>query len=150
MCSLAETSLFWPGMIPAITEMRARCQQCNPMAPSQPSLAPTPPIDPAYLFQRTVADYFHHQGHNYLVVVDRYSNWPIVEEASHGAAGLIAALYLHRAHNHQDQYLYHAQNHQDQYLHRALNRHPCWTRDLLQRSRLPLPRPRTSHVPCVF
>ncbi|RUS76710.1 hypothetical protein EGW08_015537 [Elysia chlorotica] len=39
-----------------------------------------------------VADYFHYRGHNYLVVVDRYSNWPIVEEASNGAAGLIAAL----------------------------------------------------------
>nr|KAG5712492.1 hypothetical protein BaRGS_011466 [Batillaria attramentaria] len=39
-----------------------------------------------------VADYFHFRGHNYLVAVDRYSNWPILEEASHGAAGLIAAL----------------------------------------------------------
>ena len=37
MCSRAETSFFWPGMTPAITEMRARCQQCNRMAPSQPS-----------------------------------------------------------------------------------------------------------------
>ena len=43
MCSRAETSFFWPGMTPAITEMRARCQQCNRMAPSQPSSAPTPP-----------------------------------------------------------------------------------------------------------
>ena len=92
MCSRAETSFFWPGMTPAITEMRARCQQCNRMAPSQPSSAPTPPMDPAYSLRCTVADYFHHQSHNYLVVVDRYSNWPIVEEASHGAAGLIAAL----------------------------------------------------------
>ena len=78
MCSRAETSFFWPGMTPAISEMRARCQQCNRMVPSQPSSAPTPPIDPAYPFQCKVADYFHHQGHNYLVVVDRYSNWPIV------------------------------------------------------------------------
>jgi len=39
-----------------------------------------------------VADYFHYRGHNYLVLVDRYSNWPIVEEASNGAAGLMAAL----------------------------------------------------------
>ena len=92
MCSRAENSFFWPGMTPAITEMRARCQQCNRMAPSQPSSPPTPPMDPAYPFQCIVADYFHHQGHNYLVVVDRYSNWPIVEESSHGAAGLISAL----------------------------------------------------------
>ena len=92
MCSRAETSFFWPGMTPAITEMRARCQQCNRKAPSQLSSALTPRMDPAYPFQCKVADYFHHQGHNYLVVVDRYSKWPIVDEASHGAAGLIAAL----------------------------------------------------------
>jgi len=92
MCARAETSFFWPGMTPAITEMRARCTSCNRMAPSQPHAPPTPPISPAYPFQCIAADYFHHRGHNYLVVVDRYSNWPVVEEASHGAAGLIAAL----------------------------------------------------------
>nr|KAG5706167.1 hypothetical protein BaRGS_025789 [Batillaria attramentaria] len=92
MCSRAENSFFWPGMTPAITEMRARCSSCNRMAPSQPSAPPTPPMNPAYPFQCIVADYFHFRGHNYLVAVDRYSNWPIVEEASHGAAGLIAAL----------------------------------------------------------
>lgn len=32
---------------------------------------------------------FSLQGHNYLVIVDRYSNWPIVEEA---AAGLMDSL----------------------------------------------------------
>ena len=92
MCSRAETSMFWPGMTPAITDMRARCQSCNRMAPSQPSAPPTPPMNPAYPFQCLVADYFHYRGHNYLVAVDRYSNWPIVEEAAHGASGLIAAL----------------------------------------------------------
>ena len=92
MCSRAESSIFWPGMTPAITDMRARCQACNRMAPSQPSAPPTPPISPAYPFQCIVADYFHYRGHNYLVAVDRYSNWPIVEEAAHGANGLITAL----------------------------------------------------------
>ena len=92
MCSRAESSLFWPGMTPAITEMRARCQACNRMAPSQPSAPPTPPISPAYPFQCIVADFFHFKGHTYLVVVDRYSNWPIVEESTHGANGLISVL----------------------------------------------------------
>ncbi|XP_012943385.2 uncharacterized protein LOC106013107 [Aplysia californica] len=92
MCSRAEASFFWPGMTPAITDVRARCQSCNRMAPSQPSAPPTPPIAPAYPFQCIAADYFHHRGHSYLVAVDWYSNWPIVEEASHGSAGLVAAL----------------------------------------------------------
>ena len=92
MCSRAESSFFWPGMTPAIIAMREHCNSCNRMAPSQPSAPPTPPITPAYPFQCLVADYFHYRGHNYLVIVDRYSNWPIVEEAANGATGLIAAL----------------------------------------------------------
>ena len=92
MCSRAESSFFWPGMTPAITEIRARCSACNRMAPSQPGAPPTPPIQPAYPFQCIAADYFTYRGRNYLVVVDRYSNWPIVEEAANGAKGLITAL----------------------------------------------------------
>ena len=92
MCSRAESSFFWPGMTPAITAMRARCSPCNRMAPSQPNAPPTPPTHPAYPFQCLAADYFHYRGRNYLVAVDRYSNWPIVEESANGAAGLTAAL----------------------------------------------------------
>ena len=92
MCSRAESSFFWPGMTPAITAIRARCSSCNRMAPSQPNAPPTPPILPAYPFQCLAADYFHYRGRNYLVAVDRYSNWPIVEDAANGAAGLVAAL----------------------------------------------------------
>ena len=47
---------------------------------------------PAYPFQCICADYFHYQGFNYLVIVDRYSNWPIVERAQEGAKGLINTL----------------------------------------------------------
>ena len=92
MCSRAESSFFWPGMTPAIAEMRARCSSCNRMAPSQPSSPPTPPSQPEYPFQCIAADFFTYRGKNYLVVVDRYSNWPIVEQAANGANGLIAAL----------------------------------------------------------
>ena len=62
------------------------------MAPSQPHAPPTPPVPPTYPFQCVAADYFTYQGRNYLVIVDRYSNWPIVEEAANGSQGLIAAL----------------------------------------------------------
>ena len=64
----------------------------NRMAPSQAALPPTPPILPEYPFQCICADYFHYCGHHYLVIVDRYSNWPIVERAKEGAQGLVNAL----------------------------------------------------------
>ena len=92
MIARAEASVFWPGITSDIINMRNRCQACNRMAPSQPSAPPTPPVSPLYPFQCICSDYFHYKGINYLVIVDRYTNWPIVEQASQGASGLISAL----------------------------------------------------------
>ena len=92
MCSRAGSSFFWPGMNPDIIAMRNQCATCNRMAPSQPSAPPTPPIQPLYPFQCVAADYFTYGGRHFLIIVDRYSNWPIVEEAANRAAGLITAL----------------------------------------------------------
>ena len=92
MCSRAETSIFWPGMTSDITDLRTYCNACNRNAPSQPNAPPTPPVIPAYPFQCLATDYFDYAGYHYLVAVDRYSNWPIVERASGGSQGLIAML----------------------------------------------------------
>ena len=51
-----------------------------------------PRLEPAYPFQCICVDYFQYKGSTYLVVVDRYSNWPIVESTDNGAAGLITCL----------------------------------------------------------
>ena len=92
MIARAESSIFWPGITPDITATRNRCSHCNRMAPSQPSAPPAPLIRPAYPFQCICADYFHHSGYNYLVIVDRYSNWPIVERNTGGSKNLIESL----------------------------------------------------------
>ncbi|GFO33257.1 Pol polyprotein [Plakobranchus ocellatus] len=92
MCSRADASFFWPGMTSSISAMRARCSPCYSIAPSQPNAPPTPPIQPQYPFQCICADFFNHAGHYYLVIVDRYSNWPIVERAHGGSQGLISSL----------------------------------------------------------
>jgi len=92
MTSRAESSVFWPGITPAISAIRASCQQCNRAAPSNPSAPPTALMNAEYPFQCICADYFRYEGCNYLVIVDRYSNWPIVERANDGARGLIDCL----------------------------------------------------------
>lgn len=92
MMSRAETSVFWPGISNDIIKLRNSCNHCNRNAPSQPSAPPTPPIYPLYPFQCVCADFFHYKGGYYLVIVDRYSNWPIVERAHSGAPGLIDCL----------------------------------------------------------
>ena len=92
MTARAESSIFWPGITNAIAHVRTECEHCNRMAPSQPSAPPAPKVEPLYPFQCLCADYFQYKGQTYLVIVDRYSNWPIVEKATGGATGLTACL----------------------------------------------------------
>ena len=92
MNARAEATVFWPGINPAIRVMRESCNHCNRMAPSQPSAPPTPITPPSYPFQLICADFFHYKGVNYLVVIDRYSNWPIIERSHNGTKGLIDCL----------------------------------------------------------
>ncbi len=92
MQAKASATIYWPGITSAIAETRRRCTTCNRIAPSQPALPPTPPKVTTYPFQMLCADYFSHLGHSYLVLIDRYSNWPIITLAKDGAKGLIDML----------------------------------------------------------
>lgn len=47
------------------------------------------PVEPLYPFQHICADFFHH---TYLVLVDRFSNWPVVTTSRDGATGLTQML----------------------------------------------------------
>ena len=38
------------------------------------------------------SDYFNYQNTDYVVIVDRYSGWPMVFRSEHGADGLIKRL----------------------------------------------------------
>ena len=92
MHSRARSSIFWPGISKAIQQQRDHCNSCNRNAPSQPSAPPFPVTKPEYPFQCLCADFFQHEGSHYLIAVDRYSNWPIIERAKEGSKGLIDSL----------------------------------------------------------
>ena len=49
-------------------------------------------MEPVYPFQCLCSDYFHYKGKNYVIVIDRYSNWPIVYRSEDGAKGLVKIL----------------------------------------------------------
>lgn len=92
MTTRAESSIFWPGMSKDIASTRARCHTCNGIAPSQASMPPVQPASSCYPFQQICADFFHHLGNTYLVIVDRYSHWPIVTHSKEGAKALTTVL----------------------------------------------------------
>ena len=74
----ASSSVWWPGITPQIKEKRSSCRICNQIAPSQPMAPPEPLQMPDFPFQQVASDYFQLGGRTYLVIVDRYSGWPVV------------------------------------------------------------------------
>ena len=51
---------------------------CHKVAPSQAKLPQIEPVVPDYPFQHICMDYFQLNGKSYGIVVDRFSNWPML------------------------------------------------------------------------
>ena len=75
MFERAATCLYWPHFRSDLINHRAACKQCSRYAPSNPAMPPILPEDPAYPFESVCADFFNLNSRNYLVLVDRFSNW---------------------------------------------------------------------------
>ena len=88
----AMDSVYWPNITIDIARARDQCVPCNKMAKSNQSQPPMEPAKPDFPFQQIVADYFSLNGKSYLVIVDRYSHWPVVHKAEGGAKGLVDRL----------------------------------------------------------
>ena len=57
-----------------IAQQPESCSTCCATAPSQSPQPPITPDVPQYPFQHLAADYYHYAGHNFGLVVDRFSN----------------------------------------------------------------------------
>ena len=71
----AKNSIFWPGLNTALRTFKEGCHSCTLHAPSQrqePAIM-TPPS--MYPFQHICSDFYQYNGHDYLVVADRFSGW---------------------------------------------------------------------------
>ena len=85
----AELSVFWPGLTSDIRDIRNSCSTSHTIGPSQCNMPPFQPITPSFPYQHICSDYFHLHGHNFAVVVDRFSNWFNIHEGKGEAAGLV-------------------------------------------------------------
>jgi hypothetical protein len=68
------------------------CIPCDETAPSQSPEPPMTPIHPEYPFQHICSAFFSLQGHNFCLVVDRFSNWLQVYTGKGRAHNLISLL----------------------------------------------------------
>ena len=71
---------------------RQLCQSCDATAPSQSPEPPITPETPEYPFRHVCTDYFSLSGHNFCLVVDRFSNWLQVYQGKGGSSNLICLL----------------------------------------------------------
>ena len=96
MNNRASECVFWPGITSDIQAARSRCTTCDINAPSHAKMPPADPFIPTAPFQAVASDYFNLEGKNYLLTVDRFSNWPDLRETpahspNAGVAGLTKA-----------------------------------------------------------
>ena len=89
---LAERNLFWPNMTSDIASRRISCISCDETSPSQSPEPPITPETPEYPFQHFCSDFFSLKGHNFCLVVDKFSNWVQVFTGKGGAHNLISLL----------------------------------------------------------
>ena len=92
MIARASDAVYWPSMTTDISKIRNACTHCNRIAKSNPMQPPEDPTHPDYPFQRIASDYFQHGNNDYVVMVDRYSGWPMVYKSESGANGLVKRL----------------------------------------------------------
>ena len=72
---MARERFFWPGLMPQITQFRQQCKSCNGMAPSQAREDMVETQIPTFSFEQVSTDFFHLEGKNYAVYVDKFSGY---------------------------------------------------------------------------
>lgn len=92
MNARARDSIYWPDITVDISKMRDRCTHCPRTAKSNAMQPPADIRSPDYPFQKICSDYFTYGGKDYVVIVDRYSNWPMIFRSEYGVDGLIRRL----------------------------------------------------------
>ena len=92
MSARATESVYWPNLTVDLHRIREDCTHCHRVAKSNPMQPPAEITPPDYPFQRICSDYLTWGNHEYVVIVDRYSNWPMVFKSENGAEGLVKRL----------------------------------------------------------
>lgn len=92
---LAQQLYFWPGINRDIKEMIDACSVCQELQPSQPldELQPfTPALQP---MEKISIDIFECAGKHYLVMVDRFSGFPMVKQLTKLSTSAVTKILTH-------------------------------------------------------
>ena len=75
----ARQLFYWPGMSSDIQSSVETCEACQLYQASQPKETLRRSQEPTRPFEHVSADMFSFSGREYMVYVDRFTGWPIVE-----------------------------------------------------------------------
>ena len=64
MNARVSQAVWWPKIGDSIEQIRASCQECTRIAPSQAALPPVPPPSPDFPMQQVCSDIAHFGGHS--------------------------------------------------------------------------------------
>ena len=96
MITRAKEAFWWPGLKPAIENIRANCIVCHENAPSQPKQPSMGVLKTKYAYEALSMDHFFLKGVEYLAIADRHSGMLSVHCSAHqGAKELIKILRVH-------------------------------------------------------
>jgi hypothetical protein len=84
MLARGMASVWWPRVKEDVTRVREACREYDLNAPSQQKEPTVESVQPEYPLQLVCAYYLAMAGHQYLVLVDRYSGWPSVHHVKGG------------------------------------------------------------------
>ena len=78
---LAHSLYYWPGLNNAVKQLTESCGPCRERLPSQQRDAPVEQVDILTLYPMSDVgvDLFSLRGKDYVVLVDRYSGYPVVQ-----------------------------------------------------------------------
>jgi hypothetical protein len=89
-CTLrARASVFWVGIHEDIKRMVGKCAQCQHNKPQQQAEPLMPHDVPQRPWHTLGTDLFHLNGHNYLLVADYYSKFPIVKKMTTTSSAVV-------------------------------------------------------------
>jgi transposase InsO family protein len=74
----ARQAYFWPNMSKEIEDKIRSCSACQEDRPAQRAAVPAPPPPVSLPMEEVNLDLFQYGGNSFLVVVDRFSGFPLV------------------------------------------------------------------------
>ena len=78
----ARSAVYWPGITNDITQFVSQCEACQKhqkRTQKEPLLQPELPCRP-WEFERLSSNLFEYMGHQYLLLSDHYTKFPIIRK----------------------------------------------------------------------